>query len=113
MIRKYLLVSIVISLCHSVQARRIITPLHLRRGPLNKPYTDIFRKNPWLINFWTGGYERSATQALDCNGCKVPLSTLFFNKANFNAQEAFANSTAVEHNGPSVSNLDFRSSSKI
>ncbi len=95
MIRKYILLGIVASLCYPVHARKITTPLDLRRGPLNKPYTDIFRKNPWLINFWTGGYERSATQAYNCSGHKVPLSTLFFNKANFTAQEAFANSTAT------------------
>ncbi|GAG35489.1 unnamed protein product, partial [marine sediment metagenome] len=52
------------------------------------------------VNFWTGGYKRSATQAFNCDNCKVPLSTLFFNKADFNAQEAFANNTAETPTNP-------------
>ena len=81
-------------LCFSLYGRRMLTPLLLRRGPLNKPYTDISRCEPWRVNFWTGGYQRSATQSFDCNGCKVPLTTLFFNKSNFKVPEAFANNRA-------------------
>lgn len=98
MLRKSLLVLVLASF--SVEARRIFTPLLLRRGPLNKPYTDISRSCPWQVNFWTGGYKRSATESFDCNGCEVPLSTLFFNTANFNAQEAFANNTAESKTNP-------------
>ncbi len=92
---RLLRICIVLAIYFSAQARQLVTPLDLQRGPLNKPYTDISRNDSWLINIWAGGYERSAKQAYNHNGCEVPLSTLFFNKANFNPQEAFANSTVA------------------
>lgn len=87
-------------LSFSLQARQFLTPLELTRGPLNKPYTDIFRNDSWRINMWTGGYERSASSAFDSNGCTIPFSTLFFSKADFSPQEAFAHSSVVSELNP-------------
>lgn len=96
------LVRILIILCtgFSLQARTLYTPLDLQRGPLHKPYTDLFQYDAWRFNVWAGGYNRSTPCALDCNNKTVSLSTLFFNKPNFRAQEAFANSTAVSTLNP-------------
>ncbi len=82
---------LVVFIGFSLQARMLLTPLELRRGPLVKPYKDI-NDPDWCYNVWAAGYQRSADDAFNCDGCKVPLSTLFFGKADFKAQEAFPSS---------------------
>jgi len=76
-----------------LQAQQLNTPVLLERGPLNKPYTDIFGYPEWRISFWTGGYGRSATHAVQENEYSTSLAKLFFNKAQFSPKEAFAHST--------------------
>lgn len=75
----------------SAHARVLFTPLELRRGPFNKPLKDIADPE-WCYNFWASGYQRSADEAYDCEGYKTPLSTLFFGKSDFKAQEVFPGS---------------------
>lgn len=87
-------IGIILGITFSLGARELFSPLELRRGPLNKPYTDISRIDSWIVNIWGGGYERSTQSAFNCTGYEVPLVTLFFNKAQFNLQEAFAGSSA-------------------
>ncbi len=75
----------------ALQARTLFTPLEMRRGALIKPYKDI-NDPDWCYNVWVAGYQRSADEAYNNEGCKEPLSALLFGKADFKGQEAFPES---------------------
>ena len=82
---------LVVFIGFSIQARTLLTPLDLRRGPLVKAYKDI--NNPdWCYTVWAAGYQRSSDDSYNGDGCKTPLSSIFFGKSDFKAQEAFPSS---------------------
>ena len=98
-----------ISFLHLSQilAREIRTPLDLRIGPIHYPVWNKQRYEHCCFDFdfWAGGYNREAFNAYDKNGwrCKVPLSTLQFNKPVFTVSQAFPDSIAAASSNPWIS----------
>ena len=91
----------------SLEARQLVAPLLQLRRALSKPYIDVSRC-PWSVSFWTTGYQRSACNAYNNQGCEVPLSTLFFLESNFLPTQVLGDFTkspflAQSNLGPRVS----------
>lgn len=77
----------------SLYAREFRTPLPLLRHWMHEIKCE---KECLRINFWSGYYQRKASEALVKNkkgSSTVPLSHLLFGASNFEAQEAFADSS--------------------
>ena len=89
--QKYLL--LLLTSYFSLYAREIRTPLPLSQGPIHELYSEL-NHDCWFINWWIGGFGRSAESAYNCRGKEVPYSTLIFNKSSFSPQAAFANGKA-------------------
>ncbi|MBA3751225.1 hypothetical protein H0X06_00270 [Candidatus Dependentiae bacterium] len=82
-----------------LKAREIRTPLSVERGPLSELYTELNREC-WTVSAWGSYYQKSARKSFNHRGTEGPLSTLFFNKPQFSAQEAFFQNTAAVITNP-------------
>ncbi len=79
-------------------AREIRTPLIVQRGPINELFLEL--KRDWSANFLVSEYFRHSKKAYNACGEKVNYAYLYFGKNQFNAQDAFANSTASSPTNP-------------
>ncbi len=95
---KSALISLSFLLVHTIQARELRTPTILHRGPINELFLEL--KRDWCANFWFGEYWRSAKKAFNECGDTVNYAELYFGQSQFNAQQAFANSTAQTPTNP-------------
>ncbi len=93
------LLSIMLLCTHLLSARTIRTPSGLERGPLSELYTELNR-DCWSGKVWGSYYHKSARTAFNNHGKRTPFSTLFFNAPQFNAQQAFFQSTASSITNP-------------
>lgn len=93
----------------SLAAREFRTPLPIIRYPLYQLLL-VQEKGDWQIDGWAAGFFRKADEALiektgTATGKKQPLSQLIFGKADFQAQEAFANAKAEDRLNPFLDSI--------
>jgi hypothetical protein len=95
-----------------LRAREMRTPLALRQGQTGAAHVPIkneedggyyYGDKKWDYDVWGGAYAQSADQAYGpCDNKKVPIAQIFFDKASFRGQDAFANSTVSNPASPSA-----------
>jgi len=85
----------------STICREFRTPLPVHTYPIYRIPAEIDPSSQWAVDVWSAGFWRKASKAFckknkGATTKKCPISQLIFGKADFQAQEAFANATAQD-----------------